>query len=750
MFPWQDRPTTLYPVDSCALHPSLGSNVSGSLIYDDNAVPSTIAIGNAGNPPGTHAAIHHWTLRGTGTREGQLIASGGNQDGTGPNVIAAGAAFPVPSEVRTNTWRGSFRVDFWRADGTWQGGGLVVVRRTPATVPLSVIQSKNEFATNAVTGTNPQRVEFSGDYARGDGEARKLRAGDPTNTFTGLIPLLQEVYTPYGTRPRPIFGYFAYGYDDIETARVVVAAHPEITQWQIWNEPDVIGVSPERAASTYLEFHAMVHEENPAAIVRGPAQVTVNPAANQGYSWLQAFIDAGGMAGIDILDEHLYNTGIGSIPTYRHLSLGPFLDLLQAEGVGGASRAVSEFGNMFGDNYGMGTPQDQAARFMAEYFMALELGTTPEDLHIYKIAANGDWDQPSWCMSFWGQKYPALAHFITAGRILDPLDFGTRVKFTWDGPGNDFLVGGRAHVGDGGPGVAWWISDGAEGTFPLVLTGTVPGNLLTVTDADDNDTTVPVIDGVAEVPYTVYPTYASLPAGVTAAPGSLGFGASLTSSASPTVTGGPLAPSVIMRPSQVTQGPYKDKIIYGLPNIADGQSVFQSALTPTVEDPVDLEITASPCTVTGFFIRSGRPWQDIGTIKDADVQLLVGEEWQTVYTIGQDMTMVLTGGSGERNGHSSWFDLLKAWRYAWPVVLDEPVSNVTGMRLRTRDVSRGQGPDPGARNGYGALNEASAAVSLDSVRADPSSLALTRVRFFGVEGGGDGVSGTGRYVYKAA
>jgi hypothetical protein len=261
-FPWEDRPTTLYAADYCFLHPGLtGEARSTALKFDDSAVPALIPIIRRfdSNP---HNSIHHWTMTGTGTREGQALASGG--------TIAAGASFPVPSALRTGMWRGSARVDFWRSDNTWQGGGMLIVRRTPAVTPFSAVSTLDPIAVAALTGTQPQRIEFSGDYSRGDGTARKLRAGDPITRFTSLIPLLQACWLPYGTRPRALAGYFAYGYDDIETARAVVQAYPEITEWQIWNEPDVVGVTGAQAATAYIPFRAMVHAENPDAIVRGP------------------------------------------------------------------------------------------------------------------------------------------------------------------------------------------------------------------------------------------------------------------------------------------------------------------------------------------------------------------------------------------------------------------------------------------------------------------------------------------------
>jgi hypothetical protein len=361
-------------------------------------------------------------------------------------------------------------------------------------------------------------------------------------------------------------------------------------------------------------------------------------------------------------------------------------------------------------------------------------------------------------MTFWGVPFPSLAMFIEAGRQLDPLDIrGTLEVFSWGDPGDDFLLGGQAFVAPGGEGVAWFQSDGADYDLPMAVVG-AHGPWLVLTDADGNDTLAPVVDGVVTIPVTVYPVYVNLLTGVSLTTVTLGFGTSLTSNASATMQGGPAAPSVLMSPNQVIRGPYKDKVHLSAPNVADGASVFQSKETPTTGAPLAYTILLNdPVTVWGFLVRSGRPWQDIGTILDADVDLLIDGDWTTVYTIEQDMPMILTGGSSQTDGHSSYFDLLKAWRFSWPVRLGIPVSNVTGMRVLTREVSCGQAVDPEARNGYGELDEDGAPVVLDSVRSTPPTLALTRVRFFGAFGGGDpgggpgggpggSAVGTGRYL----
>jgi hypothetical protein len=93
-------------------------------------------------------------------------------------------------------------------------------------------------------------------------------------------------------------------------------------------------------------------------------------------------------------DEHWYNTGLGSIPTYEDLSFPPFEALLTARGQQAKPRGSSELGNVFADNYGMGTPGDQCARFLIEYFLTVHKGALPESEYLYKVPANGDWDQP--------------------------------------------------------------------------------------------------------------------------------------------------------------------------------------------------------------------------------------------------------------------------------------------------------------------------------------------------------------------
>lgn len=317
--------------------------------------------------------------------------------------------------------------------------------------------------------------------------------------------------------------------DGIAECVTALMAQGLVTRFEPTNEPQGIVEGLSSAAQlTFLQgkFYAQVKAADPAALVLGPALVTIA----QGATFLDAMFDAGLAAVVDELSFHIYNTIDGDLVLGRY-NMELFAAMLDSHGWTGPLW-MSEWGH-FGWNGGVYMPYLQARWTMLSLLLCEQYGIPKERFFVFYLMANGFANYPSFVAAGAGMLHPSP--LTNLWRIYtDELRGTTHAERLAFGADEDFTLGSRFDSDDAS--VLVLMSAGrTDQLVTLAVAGTAS---LTVVGPHGATTAVGVVGGQASIPLVnCLPVYVRLPSGVTATVMEPDYGPDLAIDAEPFSSG---------------------------------------------------------------------------------------------------------------------------------------------------------------------------------------------------------------------
>lgn len=310
-----------------------------------------------------------------------------------------------------------------------------------------------------------------------------------------------------------------------------------VTRFEGRNEPNSVS----SAATFYAEIQPFAATVRAAGgLVLGPCTVEIgaaeyndwNSGAGTGYKWVGDFLALGGGTYIDEFSFHNYNGLRQTAPPpskvfrsglpYGRSVLDRITALLAQYGQQDKARFDTEAFSQFAAHFGSYEPRLQTQNTMLELMLLEQYSVPKERTSIFYHKSHGFWDYPSWIVN--DENDQTLNPLVAVLRVYSEevagktfaqrLDFGTSE--------NDRFIGSRLSAASG-TGVLTILSP--EGPGQVTLQVSAGTSTLEVVDPWGTVTTQGVVGGLMIVNVDSLPIYVRLPAGVTANPVAVNYGA---------------------------------------------------------------------------------------------------------------------------------------------------------------------------------------------------------------------------------
>ncbi len=266
------------------------------------------------------------------------------------------------------------------------------------------------------------------------------------------------------------------------------------------NEPDLNA----HTAHMMGIFHDCVKDADPAAVVMGPATVSVDDAAWESF--------AAAIAGkVDVISTHWYNALSGGNLAVGRRVIPAFKQWLTDAGIGSIELWDTESNTVFTEQGNVFHWRNPAVSLLWVHF-AEQYGIPRERNPYWYDRAHGFNTFPAFmvngCLFPHGILYRTLAEETFGKPFQQALEFGTLAEF--------MFLGSVFRTSDAAAGVAVLqsASDMPGATVTLAVTGMTSGSL-TLVDCLSRESTATVTGGKVTVPVRIEPTYLRLPGGVT-------------------------------------------------------------------------------------------------------------------------------------------------------------------------------------------------------------------------------------------
>lgn len=493
------------------------------------------------------------------------------------------------------------------------GGTTFVIFRNDANFPAlpapgtsgGAHDSEDEIL-RGVTGMGPQRLYVND-------------AGNPTEAIQQLeadIALDKAMYLPFDPlRKRSLLVSFPNGTSNTAGVRQIIEHFQnDVQYWEGRNEPDQGGTAGYSALYELKPFYQLVKSINPSLKVVGPAVTSIGPSKQ---IWLKDYLKWG-KSYLDVFSFHAYNSCNGD-PWLTRQTLADLKGILNSYNLGNVEKWQTEQGYMAAV-YGAFQPRLQGRWTMLQMMIYEQNGIPKEHNHLWYDRSHGFWDFPMWWENEDGSLNPAAGLM----RVWSEELFGTTFNRAYDfGAAAQNLYIGNLFTGPGKKVAAFMSGGNPQGSVLLAVAG---GDTIRVVSPFGEESAVPVLNGLVQLPVSELPTYVHLTdtQSCEVVPPALGENLALRPGVTVVASGSSTHPADSSIPNSTS------KLINGrLENwyysMTGDDYPWMSNVTSF---PATIEITLPQAeSVSDVILYAGVPWQNTSTLLDYQLQYWNGSGW---------------------------------------------------------------------------------------------------------------------------
>jgi len=531
-------------------------------------------------------------------------------------IPAAGVSNPFDVHVTKPGWYKLYLYGDTDQGEPWRyivGGTTFVIFRNDANFPSlpapgtsgGAHDSEDEIL-RGVTGMGPQRLYVND-------------ASNPTEAIQQLeadIALDKAMYLPFDPlRKRALMVCFPNGTSNTAGVRQIVEHFQnDVQYWEGRNEPDQGGTAGYSAMFELRPFYQLVKSVSPNLKVMAPGVTSIGPSKQ---NWIKDYLKLG-KGYFDVFSFHAYNSCNGD-PWLTRQTLVDLQGILNSYGIGSIEKWQTEQGYMAAV-YGSFQPRLQGRWTMLQMMIYEQNGIPKEHNHLWYDRSHGFWDFPM----FWENEDGSLNPAASLMRVYSEELFGTTFVRAYDfGTAAQNLYIGSLFSGPGKKIAAFMSGGNPQGTVRLAVTG---GDTVRVVSPFGEESAMPVVGGVVQLPVSELPTYVRLTDAQTCEviPPLYGENLALRPGVTIQASGSPVHPSDSSIPNSTT------KLVNGrLENwyysMTGDDYPWMSNVTTF---PATIEITLPQAeSVSDMILYSGVPWQNTSTLLDYQLQYWDGTQW---------------------------------------------------------------------------------------------------------------------------
>lgn len=292
-----------------------------------------------------------------------------------------------------------------------------------------------------------------------------------------------------------------------------------VKYWEVWNEPNLFGASPESYVTVLKDAYNTIKSIDPNAKVLGPTLVDIN------LDWYRRFYQAGGGQYMDILSVHDYEGNEAIDPGHWRRKYGELRQIMST--YGDPNKEIWQTERAIGGVRGkLAIGGVQAVRTMLHRDLLDSMGIPNEHNSFYYLNQHGYSDVPTYAWSNAGPNPVALA-LRTRDAMIQDRKFANTLDF---GPTGDKIYFGLRYTGAVGDGSTLILRNYGTLDRPVTLNVT-GGSTVTVVDSFGNQKLLNVVNGKVNVMTSGLPVYLRLAQGQQVSAPQIDFGENIASRA---------------------------------------------------------------------------------------------------------------------------------------------------------------------------------------------------------------------------
>jgi hypothetical protein len=500
------------------------------------------------------------------------------------------------------------------------GGTTFVIFRNTPNFParpadpraVGAVDVAGDQIIRGLTGMGPQRHKVA-DAAKPAEAIAKLEHD---------IGLDELYYTPFDPiRKRELLVNFPNGVSKVVNnvrevdpvkieglKQIVTHFKDRVHYWEGKNEPNIDRTPADAAQTEQTPFYDAVKSVSPELKVLGPAPVNVK---SNNIQWLRTFM---GLAGtkFDAFSYHAYNMANGDLGLIRR-SQADVQSLLDEFGLGGIEKWQTEQG-YFAAVYGSYQPRLQGRWTMLQMMAYEQYGIPKEHNHVWYDRSHGFWDIPAFYVNDDWSLNPAAPLM----RVWSEELYGTTFSKAYSFGAEEKMYIGSLFTGPGKAVAAFQSAGSPYGSLKLAVTG---GTSVKTVSPFGDETTLPITNGVVQLPVSELPVYVQLATGQTCevVPRTYGENVARRNGVSLTFDG---AADPLL--SRTVNGELEN--LYHTYNDADGAWKVYPTSWPAI---VEVALPEAE-TISDAVIYAAVPWQAFATLVDYELQYWSGTSWVTL------------------------------------------------------------------------------------------------------------------------